>query len=174
MTEEQDSFARLMMRLEPASADPHGAYIKCRQRMIKYFQWKGCEDAENLADETLVRLVRKDREGVQIEAENPYSYVYGIAAHVVQEYLRHKKRDEDIRQNWKPSSRTNAPYFGCKRQCFERLPLDKRELLLRYYGSSDSAEEIAEKMGISLNSLRLRVCRIKLELQECYKQCRGD
>lgn len=169
-----DSFDKLLMKLEPGCPDIPEAYVRCRHRLIKFFQWRNCEDSEGLADDTIARLIQKHSAGVEIQADNPYSYLYAIALNVFKEYLRYKKKVEKIQTNWRPATQVNDKYVSCKKHCFERLSSDKQDLLTRYYGSNETPESIAETLGISLGALRLRVYRIKEdELRPCYRNCRG-
>ena len=175
MVRPPDSFDELLMRLEPACSDTQEAYNRCRHSLIKFFQWRNCEDSEGLADDTIARLVQKHSVGVKIQSDKPYSYLYAIALNVFREYLRHKKKVEKIQNNWRPVTHFNDKYVSCKKQCFERLSSDKQDLLNRYYGSNETPERIAETLGISLGALRLRVYRIKEdELRPCYRNCRGS
>lgn len=166
------SFDELLARLEPGCSNTQVAYDRCRHRLIKFFQWRSCEDSEGLADDTIARLVQRDSTGVEID--NPYSYLYKIAVHVFIEYLRDKKKVEKIQANWRPATYVDDKYVSCKKHCFERLSTDKQDLLNRYYGSNEPPKSIAETLGISLGALRLRVYRIKEdELRPCYWNCRG-
>lgn len=174
MERQPDSFDDLLMRLEPECADPQQAYRRCRDKLIKFFQWRSCEDSDALADDAIARLAQKISEGVEIQSEKPYQYVYAIALNVYREYLRGKRRQERIRLEWIPPTPVRDEQLACKRQCLERLARDKRELLERYYGSNEEPSKIAEELGVNLGALRLRVHRIKTELHPCYKKCREE
>jgi DNA-directed RNA polymerase specialized sigma24 family protein len=58
----------------------------------------------------------------------------------------------------------------------EQLPQGNRELVLEYYRDEKRAKinhrkELAERMGIAPNALRIRAHRIRLTLQQCVRAC---
>ena len=173
MARPPDSFDGLLMRLEPGCSDTQEAYARCRHKLIKFFQWRSCEDSEELADDTIARFLQKHSSGTEIHSDNLYSYLYGIASYVFQEFLRQKRRTEKIKNDWKPPSSVADKYLDCKKQCIEKLSSDKQDLLERYYGSNEAPETIATALGITVGALRLRICRIKADLRPCYRNCRG-
>jgi hypothetical protein len=59
-----------------------------RQRLIKFFEWRGLFFPDELADETLDRTTRKIDEGEQIE-KNVIALVLGAARFVFLESLNH-------------------------------------------------------------------------------------
>ena len=66
--------------------------------------------------------------------------------------------------------------FKCLDECLAKFPVDKRELIFGYYDTDEKTmiptrKRLAEKVGISLNSLRIRVCRLKSKLENCTKEC---
>lgn len=173
MVKPPDSFDELLMRMEPGCSGAEEAYKRCRHKLIKFFQWRSCEDSEGLADDTVARLVQNHSSGTEIHSHNQYSYLYGIAFHVFQEFLRQKRKVEQIKDNWRLPGHIPDKYLDCKKMCFEALSSDKQELLERYYGSNATPDDIAKALGISVGALRLRIHRIKEELRPCYRNCRG-
>jgi DNA-directed RNA polymerase specialized sigma24 family protein len=173
MARPTDSFDELLMRLEPGCSSTQEAYARCRLRLVKFFQWRNCEDSEGLADDTITRFFESYAAGTEIHADNPYSFLYGIALNVFREFLRQKTTIEKIKRNWRPPIHVTDQYLDCKKLCFDRLSSDKRDLLRRYYGSSETPEKTAEALRITVGALRLRICRIKAELRLCYRACRG-
>src|ERR1043165_9784733 len=86
----QGIFDNLFRLLEPDAGSVEQGFRQCRLKLVKFFAWRHCEDPDNLADETISRLLRNVHNGQEILADNPYSYVYGIASNVFREYLRDK------------------------------------------------------------------------------------
>lgn len=168
----QADLDKLFTLLEPDSQSIEEGFRQSRLKLIKFFAWRYCEDPDNLADETISRLLKNVRAGQEISSDNPYSYVYGIAAKVFLEYLRAKKKGalltdlEEARE-----AAVEAVTDDCKKQCFEQLPRGKRELLTRYYTDDDEREKIAREQGLTLNALRLQVHRIKQGLRRCREDC---
>lgn len=163
----------LFKLLEPGSQSTEKGFWQCRLKLIKFFGWRYCEDPDNLADETISRLLKNVRAGQAISADNPYSYVYGIAMNVFKEYLRAKKKHALLTDIDEARETAVQPATDdCKKQCFEQLPLEKRELLARYYMEDDDGrDEIAREQELTLNALRLQIHRIKQGLRRCREDC---
>ncbi len=58
----------------------------------------------------------------------------------------------------------------------ERLTPDNRVLVLQYYQEEkkakiDHRKLLAEHLGIAVNALRIRACRIRATLLECVQNC---
>ncbi|HET9532865.1 MAG TPA: hypothetical protein VFQ92_21095, partial [Blastocatellia bacterium] len=58
----------------------------------------------------------------------------------------------------------------------QRLSPDNRELILQYYDKEkgakiESRKQLAERLGISVNTLRMRALRIREYLQRCVENC---
>jgi DNA-directed RNA polymerase specialized sigma24 family protein len=67
----------------------------------------------------------------------------------------------------------------CFSKCLDELPLNTRELVLTYYKKEkqrkiDHRKVLAERSGMSLNTLRVRVHRIRADLENCIKKCLGE
>lgn len=170
----QTVFDKLFRLLEPDAQSIDSGFRRCRLKLVKFFAWRHCEDPENLADETIGRLLKNVRANQEISADNPYSYVYAIASNVFKEYLRAKKKggvviDIELVRNLAGAAGTDDE---CKKQCMEQLSPEKRELLARYYLDDAERDEIAQEQGLSLNALRLQVHRIKYGLRHCWEDCR--
>lgn len=169
----QTVFDKLFQLLEPDAQSIEEGFQQCRFKLFKFFAWRHCEDPENLADETVNRLLKNVHTGHEISSDKPYSYVYAIASHVFMEYLRAKKRGgvivdiDEVQEVAGP-----GPVDDCQKQCLEQLSPEKRELLARYYLDDEERESIAEEQGLSLNALRLQVHRIKHGLRRCCEDCR--
>ncbi|MCI0485006.1 MAG: hypothetical protein L0229_00120 [Blastocatellia bacterium] len=163
---------KLLLRLEPELPSFEKRYRQLRLKLIKFFTWRRCQDADNLADETISRVVKNILAGEVVRADNPYSYVYGIAKYVFMEYLRDKKKRQEIVDNF-PDARppVEEDVRDCRLQCLQKLPLDKRQLLEEYYSNESSREELADMHHITLNALRLQIHRIKNDLKICYRDC---
>src|SRR5215510_14093614 len=87
----EESFSRLLARL---NADPMLAgeeYEKLRARLIYFFERRGCRIPAELSDETISRVVRKVEEGLKIE--DVFKFSYGVARLVLMEHWRDPKRE---------------------------------------------------------------------------------
>lgn len=66
--------------------------------------------------------------------------------------------------------------IDCLRQCLAALPQKSRELITEYYEGEGSAKinrrkKLAANLGMQLNALRIRACRLREKLEECMGRC---
>jgi DNA-directed RNA polymerase specialized sigma24 family protein len=178
MARPNDSLEYLLEKLEPTAPTTQEAYKRCRSKMVKFFQWRGCEDSAALADETIARFVEQHASGTQVDPDKLYSYLYAIALHVFYEFLRKKKKADRIRDKikelWPARVLGSDKKSECQKHCLERLEGDKEALLGRYYFTNEEPADIADDTGITVGTLRLRIHRIKQELRTCCEDCLKD
>ena len=167
---DQTVYDLLFELLEPASSSPESGFQLCRRKLIKFFSWKRCPDPANLADETILRVLTNLKQGQMTLSEKPYSYVYAVALNVYRENVRDLGRHPSVPYEQDVGS-TSTPQLddGCHELCLKQLPAAKRELLNEYY--LVSPDELAQKLELTANALRLRIHRIKQELRDCCQKC---
>lgn len=166
------AFDMLLQALEPEALSPHESFRRCRSRLVRFFAWKRCEDPENLADETISRLVKNIQSGREISADHPFRYVRAIATNVFYEYLRAKKKsgiETDIEELWDLPAPEETE--DCWTLCLAQLSPDKREFLEKYFLDSIDREQFAREKGLTINALRLTVFRYKAALKLCVENC---
>lgn len=66
--------------------------------------------------------------------------------------------------------------YECLLHCLEVLRISERTLVVNYYQQQGRAkieqhEQMATTMGIAINALRIRACRIKQTLRKCVQEC---
>ena len=181
----QDAFDRLLDWLD-ADRDRAGRkYESIRLRLIKIFTCRGCHQAEELADETINRVVARVVELASGYQGDPALYFYGVSQKVHLEYLRKAHSQPlnlplatEISQNNQTIDLTSdiEPEYECLERCLEQLPPDNRDLVLRYYQQERKAKiehrkSLATELGIAVNALRIRAHRIRLVLQRCVRDC---
>jgi RNA polymerase sigma factor (sigma-70 family) len=177
MNTNREAFDSFLSRLEPELRDSEQRYKRVRQKMIKFFEWRRCEDSYSLADETITRILKNVREGEEIRSLNPYSYVYAIAMNIFREYLREKKKQNEIRSTTQELlSEQDLSIWpediqDCREACLNSLSSKDRRLITLYYRNAYDKEVLARELGMSYNALRVQVYRIKKELRACYKDC---
>lgn len=169
----KESFDALLAWLDPAREEAGRKYEEIRLRLIKIFVCRGCLEPEDLADETINRVSKKLKEIESTYSGEPARYFYGVANKVHLEYLR------------KPVPRPPAPCdvsddiekeYACLERCMQKLTSNNRMLVLQYYQEEkrakiDQRKLLADRLGIALNALRIRACRIRASLQECVQSC---
>jgi len=170
----QEAFTKFLVWLNPSPDKAGEKYEDIRRRLIKIFTCRGCYCPEDLADETINRVIRKFQEIGENYVGDPALYFYGVAHNVHLEHLRKKPSSAPPPSADEPS-RTEEEY-KCLEQCIESLPPRSRELVLQYYQEEKHAKinlrkQMALRLGIPLNALRIRACRIRMDLQTCVFQC---
>jgi len=174
----EQSLARFLSRLDEDPARAGEQYEIWRRKLVKLFEWRGSATPEDLADTTLNRLARKIDEGEVIR--NFAGYVGSTARLVWLETLKERERAqgalEELRVLAPHSSQTASPRVECFEFCLESLLTESRALILDYYREERSRKielrkQLAAKMGIPLNALRIRVHRLRVELEKCVGNC---
>lgn len=149
-------------------------YEQIRRRLIKVFVCRGRHDAEELADETINRVTLKATELSKAYVGDPSLYFYGVAQKVFLESLRKPPAAMPPPAPKEPAELERE--YECLERCMERLASDNRALVLDYYREEGRAKierrkELAGRLGIALNALRIRAHRIRAVLQECVQGC---
>lgn len=149
-------------------------YEEIRKSIIMIFTRRGSLDPEELADEVINRVAFKVEEIAATYVGDPARYFHGVAINVFRESLR-KKTPTEI---WPlgDSADEKEAKLSCLEQCLETIGQENREVILLYFQAqstykSDFRKELAAKMNITLNTLRMRVHRVRMELKECIKSC---
>src|ERR1041384_4348566 len=170
----QERFDSLLNWLDPDRDRAGAKYEAIRLRLEKLFAARGCSENEDLADETINRVVsRIDKLGNY--SGDPASYFYGVAQKVYLEYTRRMSSGAIAIEPEPKVSDSLERELSCVERCLEPLPIHNREMILRYYqekrATSDSKKVLAEELGISVNALRIRAYRIRAALQDCVHAC---
>jgi DNA-directed RNA polymerase specialized sigma24 family protein len=151
-------------------------YTQIHTRLIKFFACRGCPVGDVLADRTINRVAEKVKE---IEkdwvGENKSLYFYGVGHKIFLEWLR-EQRMSAVLPPPPPDTDEAEREDECLECCMESLSPDNRELILGYYREDTRAKienrrAIADRLGIALNALRIRACRIRAGLQQCVHGC---
>jgi DNA-directed RNA polymerase specialized sigma24 family protein len=171
MDTNDEVFNKLLARLEPDLTDSTIRYKQLRLKMIRFFQWKRCGDAEILADETIARAVKKIIEGDEIHADDPYVYIRAIANNVYREYVRGEIKTRKLLANLLQPTLEPEVSEDCRIQCLRNLPSDRLKLLQEYFLDEKDSQLLAEELNITINALRLQMHRLKKRLDSCYEDC---
>lgn len=154
-------------------------YEEIRGRLIRLFQWRGCDHAEELADETINRVAEKIAAGLEIRSDDPFRYFCGVGHLVFKEILRRQQREraalEEVRHLPPPPAPDDEDERLARlRDCMQGLETDQRSLILDYHRGDGGdrirlRRAIADKLGVPINALRIRVHRIRARLEECVQ-----
>lgn len=178
----------ILLRLLDPDRDRAGEkYERLRRRLIKFFEWNSCYPAEDLADETFVRLEQRVGE---VEIRDVAGFAWGIAKNLRQEAQKKAGRtvhildlpggeealpgtqdhEKEIHEKMQQKRR-----FKCLQLCLQRMPQRDRELFLAYHNVKGEHLQyrhgLAKRLGLTLGALRVRVNRSRDELEKCVRQC---
>jgi DNA-directed RNA polymerase specialized sigma24 family protein len=175
----REALDSLLDYLGPDRSAAGERYEEIRGRLIRLFGWRGCDHAEELADETINRVAEKIASGVEIRSEDPFRYFCGVAHLVFKEILRRQKRERTALEEVRhlpppPDPEQEDERLEWLRGCMEELDEEQRALVLDYHRGDGGARiqrrrAIAERLAIPINALRIRVHRIRLRLEECVE-----
>lgn len=155
-------------------------YEYIRLKLLKYFQWCGSDVPDIDADETINRVTRRIHEGQDIYNLN--GYIFGVAKLVQAESLKRRNRrralDEGsvIELSSTDVEVESANYQECLERCLRCLSDDDREVITEYYRYKktekiDCRKRLAARLGISLNTLRVKMHRQRMNLEACVEKC---
>lgn len=173
-----DSFEKLLARLAPERDRAGEEYENLRRRLTRYFDLKGLGAPDHAADETLDRLAQKIAAGEEVR--DFLHYAFGIAHWVYLERVRAEERERkansDLTQIQMASLPVTIPYLESLDHCLNKLAKEDRELIEAYYSEADSVDlvqrriALAQTRKLTLNSLRLRVYRLRQVLERCIRE----
>lgn len=187
-----DAFRQLLEWLDEGDDSDGQKYLEMRRRLVAYFDRKNCLAPDELADETLNRVARRIEEAGKIESETPAKFCYITARFVFMEYLRGAAKKnvplEDVLQKpqtgqlaatgFDEEKETREKMLDCLERCTGELETASREIITGYYFGAERVKienrrALAERLGVSINALSIRACRIRDKLEVCVGKCVG-
>jgi DNA-directed RNA polymerase specialized sigma24 family protein len=178
----QEAFDKLLVAL---GCDPDTAaakYLEIRTNLTRFFEWRGCSFPEDHADETINRIAKRVAEGEAIL--NHSGYAMGVARLLLLEINKGRQREQlALAEIGTASEVYEEPDDGenrlvCLRSCLQMLSGDNRELILQYYDGEkgvkiQNRKKLMDRLGIPVNTLRMRALRLRERLQSCVEECVG-
>jgi len=181
------AFDRLLAWLDEGVDSAGAQYLEMRRRLVQYFDRKNCLCPDELADETMNRIARRLEETGGITDTPPARYCYIVARFVFLEYQRGPEHHQvslnlqpglgcvpDLEQDAMADDRTKR--LECLDCCLKKLKPDDHAVILDYYRGEQRVKirrrrELATKLGVTLNALTIRACRIRDRLEKCVGDC---
>lgn len=170
----QEAFDQFLAWLDPDREQAGTKYENIRRKLIKIFVCRGCLSGEDLADETINRVIRKMPKLADGYTGDPVAYFYGVARNVHLEHVK-ESRASLLLPVADPPEQKELEY-QCLERCMKVLTPENRNLMLEYYKEGKQArivhrKVLADGLGIPLGTLRLRTFRIRTGLQGCMESC---
>lgn len=173
----REKFANFLAWLSPGGGDGGEAYEKLRFCLFTFFAQRRCPFPDELADETINRVIVKSSEE---RIENKLAYCYGVARNVYRESLRRDRGRIDIEEVSLAAREPEGESFPgeCLDKCLAELPDESRNLILEYFSEVRMEKiklhrHLSESLATTQTALRMRVMRIKLKLKACLRECMG-
>ena len=177
-----ESFEEILAWLNADRDVAAAMYVQLRHDLAKMFMWGRCADPEGMTDETLDRVAKKVHALRPTYEGDPRLYFRAVANNLIKENNKKIKSQLSLEGIDLPvptlteTEDETAEMEECLRQCLQKLGSDKRELILGYYAKEKQAKidhrnQLAQKSGITLETLRVRVFRIRESLAECIERC---
>lgn len=165
------AFAALLSALHANQAVAAREYERLRSKLVRYFAINGIARAAEATDEAFNRLARRLSQGEAVRTLE--AYLAGIARLVVLEERQRQQRERRMVNEWvavQEPSQDDEQVLEVLESCLRELPQATRELLSRYYTGDGGArararEALARDLGLSGNSLRNRVLRLRQKLE---------
>ncbi|HEY0007023.1 MAG TPA: hypothetical protein VGB17_19740 [Pyrinomonadaceae bacterium] len=171
----QEKFASFLAWLSPQGESAGEEYERLRFRLCTFFSQRHCRFSDELADETINRVILKSSEE---KIENKLAYCYGVAKNVYRESLRKEREHLNIDEVTVAAKSAEEQSFStdCLDQCLAELSPESRNLILEYFSEVKLAKielhrRISEKLEMTQTALRMRVMRIKQKLKICVQEC---
>ncbi|MBB5877888.1 RNA polymerase sigma factor [Xanthomonas sp. 3498] len=155
-----------------------------RGRLLRgFFLRRGshAEDAEDLAQEVYLRLLRSTGENAEAVA-NPEAYLYTVAANLAREHARSRaalppledvellaevlESEEDVEGEFERRQRWSAI-----RNTIAQLPPATRQMMELHYRDGLECQQISARMDVSVHMVRkhigrgLQACRARLRIR---------
>jgi DNA-directed RNA polymerase specialized sigma24 family protein len=175
----REAFDLLLARFDSDRNTAGEKYEAVRRKLVKFLGWWGSDFPEDHADETINRVTRKVLAGEEIVDIN--KYFVGVARFVYAEHVKERMRNNEAmaalaRRPAPEEAGHREARFECYERCLESLTEGNRDLVIKYYqqtggNKAEAREELAQRMGIQLNLLRIRAFRIRNTLKECVRDC---
>lgn len=179
----QEAFDRLLVALGGDRDSAAQKYLEIRSNLVRFFEWRACPFPEDHADETINRIAKRVAEGEEIL--NYSGYAVGVARLLLLEINKGRQREQLALAEIGQASEVyeekddGEHRLVCLRSCLETLTTDNRALILEYYQGEkgekiQNRKKLMDRLGIPVNTLRMRALRLREKLQSCVEDCVGS
>ena len=175
----QEDFESLLDWLDENREVAAHKYEAIRLRLIKIFVVQKHLDAENLADQVFDRVCRKLADIAPNYEGKKELYFYGVARKIHLE-AQNRAKTTELEINHLAAKNTDDEesniHYQCLENCLQKLSVDDRNLIVGYYQNEKTAKidcrkQIAERLGITIDNLRIKIFRLRNELKKCVLRC---
>jgi RNA polymerase sigma factor (sigma-70 family) len=176
-----ESFEEILSWLDRDRDIAARMYVQLRDDLAKIFMWRKCSDPDGLTDEVFDRVALKVHDVKPTYVGDPRLYFRAVANNLIKEEQKRLGTKVSLAIEPRAAEQTESEKLAadreeCLRLCLQRIRNDKRDLILAYYAKDKQAKidhryELAEQLGISIVTLRVRVYRIREKIEKCVLRC---
>lgn len=177
-----ESFEEILAWLNPDRDVAANMYVQLRHDLAKLFIWGRCADPEGMTDEAFDRVAKKVHDVRQTYEGDPRLYFRAVANNLIKENFKKIKTHVSLEDVDPPQQQTietteeMVDIEDCLQSCLRKLDNEKRRLILAYYAKEKQAKidyrhELAQRLGISVETLRVRAFRIRASIEGCIEIC---
>ena len=136
-----------------------------------------------MTDETFERVTKQLHQLRETFEGDPKHFFYGVARNLFKEYQKTVKSYVSIADvqlvdgpPQEVDEETSEMREECLASCLQNLTTEKRDLILAYYAMEKGAKiehriAMAQQLGVSIETLRVRMYRIRMALEQCIERC---
>ena len=185
-----EQFDKLLICLAADRESAAEQYEQLRRALITFFEFRGALQPLDEADEVLDRVARRLDEGREIFTSNPRNYFYAVARNVWRERLASPVNEIELETAPLPvvgrtplqileeaeAESVRVRRLRCLQTCLQQLDDAERRLIVGYYEGRGgdkirNRQLLAEQLGISVKTLRVRACRLRERLDAGVMRC---
>ena len=177
-----ESFEEILAWLNPDREVAAAMYVQLRHDLAKIFRFRGRSDPEGLTDEVFDRVAKKVHEVRPNYVGDPRLYFHAVANNLVKEDLKRVKthvslEEPALREPTTSENEDDAEDIeDCLQSCLQKLTPENQKLIVDYYAKEkqakiDQRSGLAQELGISVETLRVKAYRIRVSLQGCIERC---
>lgn len=146
-------------------------YHRLRQKLIMFFERRECFCPEELADESLQRVVQRVSRGPLPDAVEVEAFAMGIARNVILEWYRSPRYSTVAEvEAYNPEEAGPQDLADRAREAIATLDPEDKEMMSQYYLDGRAAESLAKEWGLSPEGIRSRIFRKRRKLIAWFAQ----
>lgn len=169
----REGFEALLRFLHPDRDQAGALYVELRRRLARVFEYRGFGWREDLVDVTIARVAGRLAQGLRIQARGFFSYFRGVADKVAKEARRKERQWQKLQESPPPNPPGQEEVdldqrLAALESCLGHLAREQRNLFMTYHLCEDrirGRRELARRLDLPLNALRIRVHRVRKELE---------
>jgi DNA-directed RNA polymerase specialized sigma24 family protein len=167
-----ESFEALLRFLHPDRDQAGVLYVELRRTLSRFFASRGFGWCEDLVDVSIARVAGQLAQGLRIRSRSHFGYFRGVADKVAREEWRRERRRRKVQESLAPTMFERECELDARLEaleiCLDHLAREQRDLFESYHLCEDrirGRRELAQRLGLPLNALRIRVHRVRVELE---------